>query len=146
MEPTTLIGIAALLVGFGVYVIKATQSLVETVASKQAERGLDSKRVSQLENEFYTVKSKDLHDLHLEKLEDFTEIQQMCDAANASLSMAVERTGNATAPQDVQHTLHTLSQHLDVLANRIITIQKRQSIVTKKLLDKHFATEDEIYE
>ena len=42
MEPTTLIGIAALLVGFGVYVIKATQSLVETVADKQAARGLDS--------------------------------------------------------------------------------------------------------
>ena len=80
MEPTTLIGIAALLVGFGVYVIKATQSLVETVADKQSARGLDSKRVSQLENDLYTVKSKDMHDLHLDKLEDFTEIQQMCDA------------------------------------------------------------------
>ena len=146
MEPTTLIGIAALLVGFGVYVIKATQSLVETVASKQAERGLDSKRVSQLENDLYTVKSKDLHDLHLDKLEEFTDIQQMCNAANASLSTVIERTGNANATQDVQRTLHTLNQHLDVLANRIITIQQHQAMVTKKLLDKHFATEDENYE
>lgn len=146
MEPTTLIGIAALLVGFGVYVIKATQSLVETVADKQAERGLDSKRVGQLENDHYTVKSKDLHDLHLDKLEDFTDIQQMCDTANASLSTAIERTGNANATQDVQHTLHTLNQHLDVLANRIITIQQHQAMVTKKLLDKHFGTEDENYE
>ena len=146
MEPTTLIGIAALLVGFGVYVIKATQSLVETVASKQAERGLDSKRVSQLENDLYTVKSKDLHDLHLDKLEEFTDIRQMCNAANASLSTVIERTGNANATQDVQRTLHTLNQHLDVLANRIITIQQHQAMVTKKLLDKHFATEDENYE
>ncbi|MGB1985904.1 MAG: hypothetical protein ACPICB_00415 [Candidatus Poseidoniaceae archaeon] len=146
MEPTTLIGIAALLVGFGVYVIKATQSLVETVADKQSARGLDSKRVSQLENDLYTVKSKDMHDLHLDKLEDFSDIQQMCDAANASLSTVIERTGNATATQEVQHTLNVLNQHLDVLADRIITIQKRQSIVTKKLLDKHFVPEGEDYD
>ena len=145
MEPTTLIGIAALLVGFGVYVIKATQSLVETVADKQSARGLDSKRVSQLENDLYTVKSKEMHDLHLDKLENFSVIQQMCDAANASLSTAVERTSNATA-QDVQHTLHTLNQHLDVLAHRIITIQQRQAIVTKKLLDKHFGPEGDNYD
>ena len=146
MEPTTLIGIAALLVGFGVCVIWATQSLVETVADKQAARGLDSKRVSQLENDLYTVKSRDLHNLHLDKLEDFTDIQQMCDVANASLSTAIERTSNATATEDVQRTLQTLNQHLDVLAHRIITIQKRQSIVTKKLLDKHFGPEGENYE
>ena len=146
MEPTTLIGIAALLVGFGVYVIKATQSLVETVADKQAARGLDSKRVSQLENDLYTVKSKDMHALHLDKLEDFTDIQRMCDVANASLSRVIERPGNATATQEVQHTLNVLNQHLDVLADRIITIQKRQSIVTKKLVDKHFGPEGEDYD
>jgi hypothetical protein len=146
MEPTTLIGIAALLVGFGVYVIKATQSLVETVADKQAARGLDSKRVSQLENDLYTVKSKDMHDLHLDKLEYFTEIQQMCDAANASLSTVIERTASVTSTEDVQRILQTLNQHLDVLAHRIITIQQRQAIVTKKLLDKHFEPEGENYE
>ena len=146
MEPTTLIGIAALLVGFGVYVIKATQSLVETVADKQAARGLDSKRVSQLENDLYTVKSKDMHDLHLDKLEDFTEIQQMCDAANASLSEAIERNASVTSTEDVQRILQTLNQHLDELAHRIITIQQRQAIVTKKLLDKHFGPEGENYD
>ena len=146
MEPTTLIGIAALLVGFGVYVIKATQSLVETVADKQSARGLDSKRVSQLENDLYTVKSKDMHDLHLDKLEDFTEIKQMCDAANASLSTAIERTASVTSTEDVQRILQTLNQHLDVLAHRIITIQQRQAIVTKKLLDKHFGPEGENYD
>lgn len=146
MEPTTLIGIAALLVGFGVYVIKTTQSLVETVAAKQAARGLDSKRVSQLENDLYTVKSRDLHNLHLDKLEDFTDIQQMCDVANASLSTVIERTASVTSTEDVQRTLQTLNQHLDVLAHRIITIQQRQAIVTKKLLDKHFGPEGENYD
>jgi len=146
MEPTTLIGIAALLVGFGVYVIKAAQSLVETVADKQSARGLDSKRVSQLENDLYTVKSKDMYDLHLDKLEDFTEIQQMCDAANASLSEAIERNASVTSTEDVQRILQTLNQHLDVLAQRIITIQQRQTIVTKKLLDKHFGPEGENYD
>ena len=96
MEPTTLIGIAALLVGFGVYVIKATQSLVETVADKQSARGW-TKRVSQPKTIFTRSKAKTCTTFTFDKLEDFTDIQQMCDVANASLSTAIERT--AALPQ-----------------------------------------------
>lgn len=141
MEPTTQIGIIALLLGFGIYVITQGKTMVKLVQSRQALRGLDSTRVSQLDNGTYKVKSKELHDFHLDKLDDFGRIEEMCNEVNQSLQIALELTRSPHETFDVHGILTRLNQDLDILSHRMLAIQQRQAKLTKVLMDNHFAME-----